>query len=565
MLPSVRVLRILASRWATFLSLGFFALLGLLLSPCFVGIPVLIGVLVSLAGAGLDASCDARHRPTRRASGGGTWVAAISIFAFLATTLLAGAAAIEVLAGAWPDAPDAVARVAFVVAAVLVAACLSPLAYVPFAATYEGTGLSDAAFHSAHASTRHGYARQIGTVASSTSILFSPVLLDAALSPIRSVYVVPWAIALVVCAMVATPTAFVVLADAYVAAGPATAANAEAGTRSSRGAGLVLLWAAAALAVLLCAAIVAAALVPSPMSPFGPPLPRPDPTAEAARGQSLPRVRIAGTSLSVRATKDGLVVEADDGGGVGRVRTRSIGEPARLWVRRVGRRRDAPVQLIVATAHGRAGEAMLLDSRGVRLDDGVWDRWSRRVGSFGALLLGFGAVLAIVALWRIVGMLVAARHLDRAPVGDAPATVGVVAALDGRLRLSPGASLWMAPPRWGFGRGSAEVRGDVWLETDAGALRVRIPPGALPALFQGPSSHPLGDGDPVSVVGRLGRLGRGTRDAELPWPASATLVAGDHEGARALMTARAMRSWAALAAVLMLALAACLVSIAFRF
>ncbi|MCC7542987.1 MAG: hypothetical protein IT379_42620 [Deltaproteobacteria bacterium] len=562
-------LRILAHRPAALLALGVVAFGGLLTSPCLLGVPVLVGMLVSIASTCLDAGCAIHDLPIQRSPSRGNWVAALSIFAFLATTLLAGVASVEALEGLFPSDADALPRVVLVASATLVATCLSPLAFVPFAALDEGASFAPAAFRSAHVAAKRGMPRQMATALISTLVLFSPVLLDAALAPIRERATAVWALALAVSSILAFPSSFAILADAYLSADPRASEPTATGTTTSRRAGRVLLLAVVSLGALLVGTLTVAALVPLPATPHADVAWRPRRLADATTesGRPLPRTRISATSLSVRGTHDGIVVEADDGGGVGHVRTASIGTPSVLWILRTARRRDAPIHLVVAGPVARATEWVLVDAHGVRLDDGVAERWSRRVGTFGACLLATAGLLALLALWRVGGLLAAARHLDH-PFSNPPPgrrAALTLAAVDGTLRLGKNATVWISPPSWAFGRARADVRGDAWLEAADGHLRVRLPPGHVWALSHLPEAAPMRDGERISVVGRFGAVASGTRDADIPWPRTASLVVGDHARAALGLTARAMQAWAAVAALLMLVLSTTVVWIVLSF
>ncbi|MEO0323961.1 MAG: hypothetical protein AAF447_13460, partial [Myxococcota bacterium] len=82
-----------------------------------------------------------------------------------------------------------------------------------------------------------------------------------------------------------------------------------------------------------------------------------------------------------------------------------------------------------------------------------------------------------------------------------------------------------------------QVRFDAPAHVVSDGLRVRLPP-ELPVLAGGD----LADGGRVALVGRFARLGDpGLREASLPSPKDAALVAGGRDEAIAALVARAAR------------------------
>jgi len=255
--------------------------------------------------------------------------------------------------------------------------------------------------------------------------------------------------------------------------------------------------------------------------------------------------RVPGTDVFVDADALGLVIRTADGGGAGRVEGSPWGD---AWaVEHVeGRYRVHLVQ----TGIRRDGTQMLdhlvgsveIDSRGVRLDDGVGRRVSERLGWFGGLLWIVGGLCWLLGIAVTARRLVAVRRLESVSASTDRRSEATLRALDGRLRKGEGARLRLVGRR-------LLTEGRVWIE--GAELRVVIPPEGV-ALVAGDVAA-LHDGAEVALLGRFPKLAQeAMREAVAPWPSEARLVPGGRSAARAHLTKRAARAgglWFALATV----------------
>ena len=290
--------------------------------------------------------------------------------------------------------------------------------------------------------------------------------------------------------------------------------------------------ASALVASLLAGAALAAALViPTPARP-------PDEGVAQLRSAASAvtvlregeRLRLPGSRVEVWVESDALYVEARDGGGAGRIGLASpplsappddFGAP----VLTVLTESDGAYRLVASRPRG-GSQAVRIDGEGVRLDDGLRRRAGLRLGQLGAL-----ALLALLAAWlvfllRSQRQLATARMLrairDASELGDDARSL---AALDGQLEAT---SLVVEDRRARFDAPAHVVRG---------ALRVRLP-AEVPLLAEGELAH----GSRVTLVGRFSRLGgRNLREAALPSPADAALVAGGRDEAHRILVSAAAR------------------------
>lgn len=183
---------------------------------------------------------------------------------------------------------------------------------------------------------------------------------------------------------VTVPVGQAMVCAAYVASSP-TDASLEAMPRPSRS--LTAVWALLLSLPLLCLFLVATALIRPSTLQLG--------HAQGTEvgvwrsGQGGAVLSIVDTALSIECASAGVVVEASDGGGAGRL---PMASPAPIDAVRIVRRRDAyGIELV----QGAQRSVAWIDRAGVRLDDDLRRRLLSRVPP--SLWLGLGALLVLTA------------------------------------------------------------------------------------------------------------------------------------------------------------------------
>ncbi len=255
--------------------------------------------------------------------------------------------------------------------------------------------------------------------------------------------------------------------------------------------------------------VTVALLTPVPMSRHRYQTPRTLEHIDPSVWHSTPQ-RIAGTSLEVRLDGDGVMIEADDGGGVGRVEpTYGVAESFRVRDLRDGGHR-------VVLKDGSSRWFVDIDDEGVRMDDGLGRRFDHHVGLFGllilmALVLGWlFCVLAAIKLARAVTLRAIKSSTDKV-------SADTRRVLEGTVRFGEGASVAVDDDQ-------LRASGSVWIE--GAGLRVRIPDS--PVRVRG--SGTLRDGDRVALVGTFDKLTSDShREASATWPHQAFLVVGGRD------------------------------------
>jgi hypothetical protein len=296
------------------------------------------------------------------------------------------------------------------------------------------------------------------------------------------------------------------------------------------------LWFPPALGLgLFAVALGAAVLTPAPAWMLAP-------AAEPA-WTCAPSLDASGPhGLSITPTSDHrrFEVRTADGGGAGSITSgprmvavEVCSTEGRHWLRFIGLERPPRYALV--------------DERGVRLDDGFSERFASRMGWWIALFAGMG-LLALFLFSLRMGQTLA--HLgalsdagaDSGP-GARPGAASRIRSLPGKLSVGQGGSF----TRDGT---SASTRGEVRFVSDDGAhvfvlpRRVRL----LSAIASSAVDR-FPDRTPLVLLAAESIASLGPRAGASEWPASAMLLHGEAEGARAALDATLARSvapWVAL-------------------
>lgn len=259
------------------------------------------------------------------------------------------------------------------------------------------------------------------------------------------------------------------------------------------------------------AAIAIAMMMPVPMGSSARYVPRRIDQTDAHLFQTSP-ARIEDTTLTVRMVDGALMIEADDGGGVGRVAP-PHGEGESFRIRRLEGERDA--YRVILRGY-RVDWHVDIDASGVRIDDGLGARFGHHLGLFGLGLLG---LLALGWLASVVAgvKLARAQTLRGIKASTDHRSADRRRVLEGTLRLAEGSTAVVK-------KGELLVKGSGSIE--GAGLRVRIPD--RPVRVRG--SGELRNGSPIALVGTFERLtSEGHRDASAPWPEHAFVVPGGRE------------------------------------
>ena len=266
-----------------------------------------------------------------------------------------------------------------------------------------------------------------------------------------------------------------------------------------------------ALTLAVAMAVTASLATPMPMSQHQYRTPRTLDHLDPSLWHSTPQ-RIAGTSLQVRLEGDGVLIEADDGGGVGLVEpSYGLAESFRVRPLREGAHR-------VVVRDGGSRWFVDINDEGVRIDDGLGRRFEHRIGAFGLLIL-----LALAVGWLFC-VLAAIRLARAATLRAIKSSADQVSAdtrrvLEGTVRFGEGANVVI-------NNGHLHASGSVWIE--GAGLRVRIP--EVPVRVRG--SEAFDDGERVALVGTFDKLtSESHREASARWPQKAFLVVGGREHA----------------------------------
>lgn len=345
-------------------------------------------------------------------------------------------------------------------------------------------------------------------------------------------------------ALVAAPRVLAQLALTYARLAEAPADEAADATGTDSGfCGLAWLIAPPPIALLLV--LLVAALVPMPMRTG---------TFSQTEGRGLRGIhsnlgaragRLPGTSITVRADGDGIVIEAADGGGAGELEAGFETRWAYLQVDR--RTRDGePIDAYrVTVTDGERWARTEVNGDGVRLDDSFTDRTFGRLGVVGSAGLGLALLLLLYLTFTMGGEVGAARRL-RAPalLEAGPRAEDGVAALEGTLRVGDDASVTYRPRPavvahlWDD-RGTLACEGDVWFEAEGGAFRFRVP---ASVAVVGAVADTLTDGAKLVLLSRFADPGMaGPRRAGAPWPDDGRLSLGTLVDARAALVKRSVR------------------------
>ncbi|MFK8000219.1 MAG: hypothetical protein AB8H86_11525 [Polyangiales bacterium] len=171
---------------------------------------------------------------------------------------------------------------------------------------------------------------------------------------------------------------------------------------------------------------------------------------------------------------------------------------------------------------------LTVNSAGERLDDSLMERLVRQVGAWGLgsllcalLLLGF-ALARVVPTLRKAKRIAGVVHRDDLTKKDQESIV------EGTLRLGE-------LPKLVVRKGQLRGSGHIELELDGD--RFMLP---LPASVQCAEGE-YSDGARVSLIGVFSSTTRGHRDASIPWPKRAFLVASEAASARETWLWRATR------------------------
>lgn len=538
--------------------------LGVVLGITFVLLPIGLSLFAALVGVPITSFCyrrllraltaAARERagapaPERK---GKSWAGAISIggmAAFGAGVVLLSLAVEHLLpSGA---ARDGVSLAAGGLASIGLGVAFAPLMFAPFFAADGTKGPLKPFSRSFQLAARMGPRRSaalgalvggaIGAGLVGMTGLF--LLGDDSLGAL--VLAAPFAGAL------GSPLAIAILADAFVELeGAEDEAEDLPVARRVRG-----LWGLLLPALLLVgAAFVAAALSPSPMRES-----RPVEEVErgfhgigALHGEQVRR--LPGTSVRVRTLERGVSVEADDGGGAGTIDARFDTSDVGLFV---FEREDEPSTFVIAITDGTRWARTVVDSDGVRLDDGLAQRVFGRLGTPGLGALALGLLLLLWIAFSLGSELGTARTLDVPDLSVEGREAGLNAlegtlriAEDSKVRYRPGSALKRLLGH--LASGSLTAEGEAWVEAQGGAIRLRLPDRPIPVL-EGDAKGWAGEH--VVVLSRFAKIGTtGLRTSSVPWPKDGVITLGKRGDAARALVDRAVRraSWLAFPTLLLL-------------
>jgi hypothetical protein len=528
--------------------------LGTAMTTCVVGVPILAYALGSLTRCLL--------RGARRVHGvegpvadEPRWVGAAALFALvlvLAAMGVGASAASVLLAAHTPSVQLAGALTVGVATAVALGAALGPGAFVPLALADRGTSVGSALALSFELAARLGTRRAIVLGAGAAACIAVPVALACVvlLDPLdEHGVVVSVVLALPLGLAVGPSLAGALLADAYVDASARARREPVEAPAHLRTLALLVVPAFA----LLGGALAVAALTPTRMREL-PPEPSSLRSWRAEGPRPAPVTRpLPGGRAYVRTTERGVVLEAHDGGGAGAVSAGFDTSESIVSVRDGARYGGPEDTHAVVITDGTRWAVTIVDSDGVRLDDGLGARVLARLGTSGALalVLALALLLALAARW--IAAVGEARALDVPELREAGRTRGL-AALEGTLRLDGASTL--SVERTG---GRFRVERDAFVEAEAGALRFRVPAGRELGWLGAAPPEPLVDGARVLLVSRFeAGAARGLREGARPWPDDGRLALGSRADATRALVERATRiaAWASVPALLGLAFAA---------
>jgi len=532
------------------------------LSLCILGLPLAARALRTLAGVYLDNARDllagrdapalkglAEVRRARRArdAGHSGSIALVGLFTFG----LAGFAVVAVASHLTEGGGALYRFVAMLLAGVLGAlglgAALGPLLFAPIVAVDGVRGMFAPFTRSFELAAQRGpraTARTGVVVGARLAFPFACFALAAFLGFDSADRVETLMLLAPLAAVVAAPRALAQLALTYARSAEAPADEAESPAGSGRSLrGLVWLIAPAPIALLL--ALLAAALVPLPMRTG---------TYDATEGRGLRGIhptlgvragRLPGTSVTIRADGDGIVIEAADGGGAGELEAGFETRWAYLQVEQRTRGGEPLDTYRITVTDGERWARTEVDSDGVRLDDSFTDRTFGRLGVVGSAGLGIALLLLLFLSFTMGAELGAARRLGApALLEGGPRAEDDVAALEGTLRVGDDAAVRYHPrasvmAHLGDDRGTLVLDGDVWFEAAAGAFRFRLPP---KASVIGADADALGDGAELVLLSRFEDPGlAGPRRASAPFPDDGRLVLGTLADARGALVKRTIR------------------------
>lgn len=522
------------------------ALQGLLTLGSFATCVFALWLVPRRAGALLSSAFVAvggKPAPDRRTAAGAIFIGYLSI---LVSGVVLASGAVQ----PWvDDAPArwAVAMAVGVLVPAAIAAAGAPFALVPLVLTAEAGSVPAAIARSFElASTRGALASVRDAAISGAGVgLIVRVLAWKIPLQVRGEHELIVALAVRGALVVGMLAGFAVMsARTYVAAREASAWAEDGAPRADthpaaarRIAALFALLAPALASVV--AAMIAAAVTPTPMREAqGVDWEWPE---VVAHGRV---VDLAGPhGLRVHRVERGVSIETADGGGAGFV-------PYEPWTERPPDT-FTDTDLIVVRTHFDGGPAfaafagrrvVYFDEEGVRLEDGLSERLSARIGhnALGALCVAL--ILALAWSLRLLRALGDARALDaRATSLGPPAPRGAPTRLAGRLRLGQGAVLRPHGMH-------ARLIGDARVVSRDGDVVLAVPQEVR--LFAAHDDRMPRDGDDVEVIGHLGKLTPiGMREGALAWPTGARLLIGGRADAAERLISRAARGGALVAAL----------------
>jgi hypothetical protein len=510
------------------LAFGFYSLF------CLVGAPVLAYALNRLVTALLAGARETSSAEQPRWTGG---VALTGMLVHVGLVALCAGVALYLLGDAGAVASFSVLSAVVLCASIGLGAALAPLAFTAFALGDGETSVGRALARSFELSARIGPLRLARTGAAAGAKLGLGALLTVATTLALALLLATavgdemlWsedAVGAVLLGLpaglaLAMPFAGAGLAREYVAHDHVERAQARPVPRLRA---IALLLAPGAL--VCAAAFFTAAFRPTPMRGLDDSaLPRMPWPSEITASAQLP-----GTSVRAVIDAGDVRIEADDGGGAGRVDARLPRGPRQVFVDS-GERWGGPpgtFAVIVSDDWGSFDpeyRLTLIDADGVRLDDGLEERVLDRLGIEGLALSLIVILLSIALALKLARDVGAARTLE-APASEEKARLHALECTlrtSGRVLVTPGR---LVPEE------------EAWLEADGGALRLRMP---TEARTLGPVRD-VADGDRVTIVSRFARgASAGMREASAPWPEDARVVIGTLEQAADALVTRAART-----------------------
>lgn len=169
-----------------------------------------------------------------------------------------------------------------------------------------------------------------------------------------------------------------------------------------------------------------------------------------------------------------------------------------------------------------------INSVGERLDDSLRTRLIRHVGTWALGTLLIALFLFGFALWRIVPTLRKAKRIAGVVHRDELTNADQESIVEGILRLGELAKLAVR---------KGQLAGSGHIELELNGDRFKLP---LPASVECADGE-YTNGARVSLIGTFSSTTRGHRDASIPWPNSAFLVASEAASARETWLWRATR------------------------